>query len=63
MYLLMALVITHHTTIKYRRAVRIFAIIALLLTFSSIGYPLASGNCRLRSIREQTAYPTNQNCS
>jgi O-Antigen ligase len=41
MYLLMALVITHHTTIKCRRAVRAFAIIALLLTFSSIGYPLA----------------------
>jgi len=41
MYLLMALVITQHTTIRYQRAVRVFVIIALLLTFSSIGYPLA----------------------
>jgi hypothetical protein len=41
MYLIMALVISRHIAIKYRAALCAFTIIALLLTFSSIGYPLA----------------------
>jgi hypothetical protein len=41
MYLIMALVISHLKTIKYGRAVRVLVVIALFLTFSSIGYPLA----------------------
>lgn len=41
MYLTMALVISRYKTIKYGRAVRVVTAVALLLTFSSIGYPLA----------------------